>query len=156
MLGVYLDDVERLLQQGESEQALRLAILLPHLVAALEDPGLRGDCAAADAWAQRWLQLPGGEAEFAAQAARWHRDCLPGQHRSPATEAGIRQLRLRRHVRESITSPYLPASGEPPPAPGSPARLALELAEAVREWYAECGLDDPRVQDNHARLMLRR
>jgi hypothetical protein len=156
MLGVYLDDVEQLLQRGKSEQALQLAILLPHLVAALEDPRLHGDCAAADAWAQRWLELPGGDAEFAAQQAKWHRDCVPGAGLSPTTEAGLRQLRLRRHVRESITSPYVPLLSDAPPPAGSHERLAFELAEAVREWYAERGLDDPRVQENHARLMLRR
>jgi len=156
MLGVYLDDVEQLLQKGKSEQALELALLLPHLVAALEDPGLRGDCAAADAWAQRWLELPGGEAEFAAQQAKWHRDCVPGLRGSPAAETGIRQLRLRRHVRESITSPYVPLMSDAPPPAGSNERLAFELAEAVREWYAESGIDDARVQENHARLLLRR
>src|ERR1700722_1012460 len=73
MLGVYLDDVDHLLRAEESEKALQLAVLLPHVIAALEDPVLRGSCEAANVWVDRWLITNGAELDLVALQPHWHR-----------------------------------------------------------------------------------
>jgi hypothetical protein len=156
MLGVYLDDIDQLVRAEEGDKALRLAALLPHVIAALEDPVLRGSCAAADAWVDRWLSPAGGEESLVALRPHWHRACVPGAVNSPTMEAGIKQLRLRRHPRESLAGAHGDIGYELAPAAGSDLRLARDVAVAAREWYAEFGLDAPRVQENLARLAILR
>jgi hypothetical protein len=156
MLGVYLDDIDQLVRAEESDKAWRLATLLPHVAAALEDPVLRGSCEAADAWVDRWLSPEGGEEGLRALRPNWHRDCVPGAVNSPTMEAGIKQLRLRRHPRESLRAAHGDVSYEFAPAAGTELRLAHDVAAATRDWYLETGLDSPRVQENLARLAILR
>ena len=156
MLGVYLDDVDQLVRSEDAAKATRLAALLPHIVAALEDPVMRGSCAAADGWAERWLLLEGGEASSQALRARWHPACSANELHSTTAEIGLRQLRLRRHSRESLAVGYPSEVYGPPPSPGTELRFAYDIVSAVREWYTESGLDEPRVQQNLARLALLR
>jgi hypothetical protein len=156
MLGVYLDDVDQLVRAEEPEKALRLAVMLPHIIAALQDPVLRGSCAAADAWVDQWLVVDGGDERLAALEPCWHRNCVPGAANSATMEAGIKQLRLRRHPRESIAASFAGSEYALAAAPDSDLRLAYDVVSAAREWYSESGLDEPRVQENLARLAILR
>jgi len=156
ILGVFLDDIDYLLHADESTKALQLAVLLPHLVTALEDPALRGRCDAADVWVERWLTGDAVDARLAAWRSAGHRGCEPGNPRSAVTESGIKQLRLRRHSRDSLTSAPLRDAADVLPAPGSDLRLAHDLMMAAREWYSEVGMDDPCVQENLSRLAVLR
>jgi hypothetical protein len=154
MLGTYLADIEELVRVEDGERALLLARLLPHIAAALESATMTASCEQADAWVERWLLTDLTPEERAVRFVAWHQGC--SDVATQPEEMGVRQLRLRRHARESsvawIRRPQLDLA----PPRGSDARLALDLAIAAREWYAESAIDDAHVQSNLARIAVLR
>src|SRR5579872_1365272 len=102
MLESYLGDIEYLIRERQWSEAVPLALALPHICAALADPGLRSSRAAFLAWCESWVRPPKADMSMSALSP----DVLYRMASEDASELdsslaavpvqALRQLRLRR------------------------------------------------------------
>lgn len=161
MFASYLTDVERLLDEHRSEVALREALDLPRLAAALADPRLRASAEQVTRWCEEWIRPPGAERD--AQGMDYERLARHVGERAsemagaePVPMRALRRLQLRRHVRMpsrgfvSENRIYLTARE------AETAETCGAVLEAAARWYARSACHDPVVQNNLARLAVLR
>jgi hypothetical protein len=159
MLGSYLYDIEQFLDEQRWEPAVREALDLPQIAVALSDPHLRASGEKIKSWCDEWIrpQDPDSNAR-GAEYARVSSAVLArtALDESQVPSLALKRLRLRRHAR---TPPRGFNSGHTGMlnAEGSNAlETCTILVEAVRRWYAQSAVHDPRVQANLARLAVLR
>jgi hypothetical protein len=164
MLENYLTDLEYLVREHMWNEALPLALSLPHLCAALSDSALRSSRERFVEWCQQWLYpmypealspAPTGDELFALSRERAGFDELDTSAGVPIS--ALKRLRLRRLARPA-----------PPRRSVGPAELPIDSAEepthsvcayimlAVNRWYDDWASFDPTVQTNLARLAVLR
>jgi hypothetical protein len=165
MLETYLGDIEYLMRDQQWGEAVPLALALPHICAALADPGLRSSRAQFLEWCEAWvrpaqsdtcLSVPTPEALYALARGCAGADDLDARGGVPVQ--ALRQLRLRRLSRAAPPrrkiSPEEMSERADEPAPEREACAAL--LEAVRGWYSDSASMDATVQNNLARLAVLR
>ncbi|HKZ74145.1 MAG TPA: hypothetical protein VJ011_08775 [Steroidobacteraceae bacterium] len=164
MLDAYCAEVESLLHDAATGQALRLALDLPHICVALGESDLRSSCERFTAWCRTWLDASSGfeppdRPESSDEVfARWCATSSCGELEAPqgVPVQALKRLRLRRLARALPLCRKLflalPASAED----SYTRESALRLVEGARRWYLEHGGLDPTVQSNLARLAVLR
>lgn len=152
MLEGFCADIEDLLPDGQLRRAVRHAIALPEICAALEDEAMRGRDETYLAWCARWLHLPHrkGPGPVGPRLLRIHR-------RSGSRVAHwLTALRVRRNARSyqalGRQRPWQAANR----LEAFEAALCLTLVQAARRWYAEHGRTDRTVQANLGKLLITR
>jgi len=163
MLETYLGDIEYLIREQQWGEAVPLALALPHICAALADPGLRSSRPQFLQWCEAWirpaqsdtcLSVPTPEAIYAMARACAGADDLDARGGVPVQ--ALRQLRLRRLSRAAPPRRQISIEQVSELA-DEPAREAcVALLEAVRLWYSDSASMDATVQNNLARLAVLR
>jgi hypothetical protein len=161
MLESYLGDIEYLIRERQWSEAVPLALPLPHICAALADPGLRSSRAAFLAWCEAWVRPPKSDTSMSALSP----DVLYRTASETASELdaiaavpveALRQLRLRRLSRAAPPRRRVSLQ-EMSEIADAPAREAcVALLDGVRRWYSDWAALDPTVQNNLARLAVLR
>lgn len=161
MLETYLGDIEYLMRERLWSEAVPLALALPHICAALADPGLRSSRAAFLAWCESWVRPPTTDTAMSALTPDvLHR--MAGERASELDSLAavpveaLRQLRLRRLSRAAPPRRRVSLQ-EMSELADAPAREAcVALLDGVRRWYSDWAALDPTVQNNLARLAVLR
>jgi hypothetical protein len=161
MLESYLGDIEYLIRERQWTEAVPLALALPHICAALADPGLRSSRAAFLAWCESWVRPPKADMSMSALSpdVLYRMACettseLDGLAAVPVE--ALRQLRLRRLSRAAPPRRRVSLQ-EMTEIADAPAREAcVALLDGVRRWYSDWAALDPTVQNNLARLAVLR
>lgn len=152
MLEGFCADIEELMPDGLIRQAVRHALALPEICAALEDSAIRAGDPQYLEWCARWLQFPHAKppATIGARLLRLHR------RSGWSVGQSLTALRNRRNARS------YQGLGRPPlwqPAnrlEAFEAALCQALVAAARRWYAEHGRIDRTVQSNLGMLLITR
>jgi len=160
MLTSYLSDIEQLLDEQRWEAALREALDLPQIAAALSDKHLSSSRERIKAWCDEWIRPE--DPDRNAHGADYERVSSTVLARTVQAEGAIvpslalKRLRLRRHARTAPRGFSFDRSG----SAGAEANSAIDtctiLVEAARRWYAHSAVHDPVVQANLARLAVLR
>ena len=163
MLESYLGDIEYLIRERLWTEALPLALTLPHICAALENPALASSPEQFLHWCELWVRpsksdtsmtVPSAEELYRLASARG-KPLQPAAERSVPVQA-LRQLRLRRLARAAPPRRRV-SLADMRDFPDEPAREAcVALLEAVRRWYDDYAVLDSTVQTNLARLAVLR
>jgi hypothetical protein len=161
MLEGYCADIEHLVREGSLRRAVRLAVALPDICAALEDDQMRSSRERYVHWCQRWLK---GEDRGAKEVTgeRLFRVHARGMRKQEAPDRGsvpppaLIQLRMRRNApsyrtlgRTLVWQPHNRLEA-------FRMNLCETLVEATREWYREHGLKTAVVQTNLGKLLMSR
>jgi hypothetical protein len=163
MLENYLTDLEYLVRERMWNEALPLALSLPHLCAALADPELRSSRERFVEWCNSWLTpvypeslspAPTGDELYALSRERAGFDELDTSAGVPIS--ALRRLRLRRLARpapprRSVGPAEFPENAEEPAH-----SVCVYIMLAVNRWYDDWASFDPAVQTNLARLAVLR
>ena len=161
MVAAYLADIEQLLDAHRAEPALREALDLPRIAAALADAELRCTQESVNRWCEQWIRPPGAERdthglEYERLSATIVQKLAQTSEPDGVPMRALRRLQLRRHARTA------PRGFEARRSPNLSAResesfdLCVALIEAARRWYARNACHDPTVQANLARLAVLR
>jgi hypothetical protein len=157
----YCADIESMLREGSLRHALKLALALPDICSALEDPAALGSEERYAAWCAAWLQWQAPSSPKATDGARLFRmhtqRALPGG--SPSSSQTERALAALRKVRGArIPRPL--SRGRLWQAVGHLQTLEVSLSEALvgaaRRWYRDVGSRSGVVQRNLGRLAIMR
>jgi hypothetical protein len=160
MLTSYLSDIEQLLDEQRWEAALREALDLPQIAAALSDAQLSACGERVKAWCDEWIRPqdpdrnatgPDYERVSATVLTRTVGDADP-----TVPSLALKRLRLRRHVRMPPRGFSAGRSGTLPPEGSNAVETCSILVEAARRWYAHSAVHDSTVQANLARLAVLR
>lgn len=160
MLTSYLSDIEQLLDEQRWEAALREALDLPQLAAALSDAHLGASGERIKAWCDEWIRPV--DPDRNAQGATYERAAAIILTRTVHGEGvsvpslALKRLRLRRHARTPPRGFSFDRSGTLGPEANSAVDLCSIIVEAARRWYAQSAVHDPVVQANLARLAVLR
>ena len=159
MLTSYLSDIEQLLDEQRWEAALREALDLPQIAAALSDPELSASGERVKAWCDEWIRP--SDPDRNARGADYERVSTTVLARTaraedPVPSLALKRLRLRRHVRTPPRGFSAGRSGTLPPEGSNAVETCTILVEAARRWYAHCAVHDRTVQANLARLAVLR
>ena len=161
MWSVHLLDVEALAHGSRPDEALRIAVQVPHVCVALSDEQLRSSYQRYQTWCEQWLEpvriddelvsIPFGEL-YASYERICGTDAL-----SPLSVPlrALKELQLKRLVR----APAFRTLAEPALLDDSAQRkrhTALYLSAAAWHWYTEFASVDTTVQSNLARLAVMR
>jgi hypothetical protein len=163
MLESYLGDIEYLVREQLWDEAVPLALALPHVCAALADPGLRSSREQFLEWCQAWVRPPLTDTSSVAVPTPEQLYTLACKRAGAGEiEAGgvpvqaLRRLRLRRLSRAAPARRRVSLT-DVTEAQDEPVREAcLALLYAVRCWYSESASLDFVVQSNLARLAVLR
>ena len=160
MLTSYLADIEQLLDEQQWEAAMREALDLPQIAAALSDPQLSITRERVKAWCDEWIRPE--DPDRNAHGADYERVSSTAVARVVQEEGAsvpmlaLKRLRLRRHAR----TPPRGFSSDRNVNLGPEANTAIDtcsiLVEAARRWYAHSAVHDRSVQANLARLAVLR
>jgi len=161
MLTSYMMDIEQLLDEQQWEAALREALDLPQIAAALSDTQLTVNRERLRAWCDEWIRP--SEPDRNARCAEYARVTEMVLARSDIGEGAtvpslaLRRLRLRRLVR---TPPRGFTAGRVAATIVPDGTVAVEtcniLVETAHRWYAQSAVHDQAVQANLARLAVLR
>lgn len=160
MLTSYLSDIEQLLDEQRWDAALREALELPQIAAALSDPQLRASDERIKTWCVEWVRPD--DAASNAHSTEYERVSAAAvahmQRDEPAMVPflALKRLRLRRHARTPLRGFSPGRNGASDAEGGNAAAIGTILVEAVRRWYAQSAVHDPTVQVNLARLAVLR
>lgn len=162
MLETYLGDIEYLLRE-HFEEAVPLALALPHICAALAHEDLVSSREAYRQWCEDWVRPPQNDTSLSVPSAEElerladlrgvERELAKGP-RVPAW--ALRQLQLRRLSRAAPPRrrAAMPSAGDP--GDDAMREACAALVDAVRRWYHDCAARDAVVQNNLARLAVLR
>jgi hypothetical protein len=157
MLDEYLAEIEELLQREQWAAALREALALPHIAAALADSQLQSSRERYENWCTEWVHVGTSEESHVTSDelyGMWSHHGQPeGSDDAPPLQA-LTQLRLRRLVRPARVSGPLPAAGTA--GDSTDRAICAALLSATRRWYAYSGSRDAKVQTNLGRLAILR
>jgi hypothetical protein len=160
MLTSYLSDIEQLLDEQRWEAALREALDLPQIAAALSDPELSAAGERVKAWCDEWIRPD--DPDRNARGADYERVSATVLARTARAEdptvpsLALKRLRLRRHVRVPPRGFSAGRRGTLPPEGNDAVETCSILVETARRWYAHCAVHDRTVQANLARLAVLR
>lgn len=167
MFDSYCADLDVLLRDGQLRPAVRAAVSLPDVCAALEHPRLMSSAAQYTAWCDTWVRCDSLERgqNKGPPSQRLHRLFLriylepTSTQVAPLTETdatvnALRRFRMRRRAR-----PERPVSRKRVWQPANrlqkfEAELVESLVSAARRWYRERAAENPRVQQNLGRLAI--
>lgn len=159
MLDEYLAELEELLRREQWPAALREALALPHIAAALSDSQLQSSRERYENWCADWVHVGmSGESHVPSDALydMWSQHGQPeGSDSAPPLHA-LTQLRLRRLVRPARVSGPLPAAAVDDDSEVTDKAICAALLNATRRWYAYSGSRDATVQTNLGRLAILR
>lgn len=162
MFESYCADIERLVREGTLRPAVRLAVALPDICAALEDSQMHSSADRYSDWCGTWLMwqavsggLPVAGARlyglYAGGARLRH---PPGPPSDEPTTAALARMRMSRRARRERA---LARERVWHPANRLQA-FQVELIEALvdsgRRWYREQGANNALVQRNLGRLLV--
>ncbi len=160
MLEGYCSDIEHLLREGSLREAVKLAVALPEIAAALQSPDARASHEHYVRWCDKWLTLleRGTKPITGARVFRIHALHIPptevistADPRPPA----LSRFRMRRHAR-SYRSLGRSRVWQPSHSlEVFQVSLCEALVAAARRWYEESGRADPQVQSNLGKLSVR-
>ena len=158
MLDEYLAELEELLRKEQWPEALRSALALPHVAAALSDGQLQSSRELYENWCADWVHVgPDDESRVGSDALyrMWNQQCQPeGAGSAPPVHA-LTQLRLRRLVRPTrLAGPRPDADFDEHEV--TDKSICAALLNTARRWYAYCGSRDATVQLNLGRLAILR
>jgi hypothetical protein len=159
MLTSYLYDIEQALDEQRWDAAVREALDLPQIAAALSDTQLRASGEAIKSWCDEWIRPQDPDSN--ARGAEYERVSAAVLARTAVDESlvpslALKRLRLRRHAR---TPPRGFSAGRSTAldAQGSHGvETCTILVDAARRWYAQSAVHDSTVQANLARLAVLR
>jgi hypothetical protein len=163
MLESYLGDIEYLIRERLWSEALPLALTLPHICAALENPGLASSPEQFLHWCEAWVRPSRSDTSMTVPSPDelYRLACTRAKALQPDAQPGVpilalRQLRLRRLARAAPPRRRVSLADVRDLA-DEPAREAcVALLEAVRRWYDDYAVLDSTVQNNLARLAVLR
>jgi hypothetical protein len=158
MLDEYLAELEELLRREQWTAALREALALPHIAAALSDSRLQSSRERYENWCADWVHVGvSGESHISSDALydRWSEQGQPEGFDSAPLHA-LTQLRLRRLVRPARVSGSWSAAGAEDESEVTDQAICAALLNATRRWYAYSGSRDVTVQTNLGRLAVLR
>jgi hypothetical protein len=160
MLTSYLADVEQLLDEQQWEAAMREALDLPQIAAALSDPQLSITRERAKAWCDEWIRPE--DPDRNAHGADYERVSSTAVARVVQEEGAsvpmlaLKRLRLRRHARTPPRGFSFDRNANLGPEANTAIDTCSILVEAARRWYAHSAVHDRNVQANLARLAVLR
>jgi hypothetical protein len=165
MFDGYCADLDVLLREGQLRTAVREAMALPDICAALEDPQMHSSAERYTQWCEAWLRCESLSRGKPNAPLRLHRLYVrlylqtPRSRRGSATAAdattnAIRRFRIRRRARPE-RAPTRRRMWQPV---NRLQTFEVELVEALvlaaRRWYREHAAADARVQQNLGRLAI--
>ena len=161
MWSVHLLDVEALAHGSRPDQALRIAVQIPHVCVALSDEHLRSSYQRYQTWCEQWLEPVRIDEElvsipFEELYASYERVCgTEGLSTLDVPVKALKDLQLKRLVRapasRTLAEPALLSDSEQ-----RSRQTALFLSAAAWHWYTEFASVDTTVQSNLARLAVMR
>jgi len=160
MLTSYLSDIEQLLDEQRWEAALREALDLPQIAAALSDAHWSASGERIKAWCDEWIRPVDPDRNV--RGADYERVCSSVLSRTVQGEGtnvpslALKRLRLRRHARTPPRGFSFDRSGTQGPEANNAMDTCSILVEAARRWYAHSAVHHPVVQANLARLAVLR
>lgn len=149
----YCADVDSALREGLTRHALRLALALPDMSAALESADRTSSAEQYAAWCAAWLEWDSPRSHKQMDGTRMYqiysrRKIEGGRPGASATDAALSSLRRRRTARLA-RNPTRSRVWHPV---GALQTLEVSLAEglvkAARRWYASEGVRSAIVQRN--------
>jgi len=164
MLENYLTDLEYLVRERMWNEAMPLALALPHICVSLSNESLRSSREQFVAWCETWLYpmfpeslspVPTAEELFAVSRERAGFSELDASSGVPID--ALKRLRLRRHARPAPPRRRSALEEEMPAATEDKAHsICIFIIHAVHHWYDDWASLDPTVQTNLARLAVLR
>lgn len=163
MLERYLADLDDLMREDLWNEALPLALALPHLCAALADPAFSSSRERFVAWCELWLYPTFTQSQKEVPTA--HELYAFAHERAGFGEleatAGVpmeflKRLRLRRLARPSSMLRRAMPADTLDESEVSTHRACVYIMQAVYRWYDEWAVFDATVQTNLARLAVLR
>jgi len=161
MLEGYCADVELLLREGLLRQAVRLALALPEICTALENPKMRSSREDYVRWCVAWLAWREGDDKpvigerlSRVQAKVTRKD--NGSGNSPGLAQTLFKLRMRRNARTYRSLGPTRAWNSHTRLEAFQVRLCEALLEATRNWYQQSGQHDLVVRTNIGKLLVTR
>src|SRR5690242_17420206 len=161
MLESYCADIERLLRDGAVRPAVRLAVALPDICAALESAHMQSSQEQYTKWCADWLTwkvVSGGKPVDGARLYRLYNgrarlNPLPGTP-DDLTTAALRRLRMSRRARREKAAARQRVWQPVNRIQAFQVDLVEALVDSSRRWYRERGADNSAVQLNLGRLLV--
>lgn len=163
MLENYLTDLEYLLRERMWQEALPLALALPHICVALADESLRSSRERFTAWCEAWLKPtfpesfnPASTSDELYALTRERAGFSEFEASSGVPIDALKRLRLRRLARpapprrRAALAEFSDVTEDPSHS------VCLYIVHAVHRWYDDWASLDPTVQTNLARLAVLR
>ena len=156
----YCADIESLVRGESLRPALRLALALPDICTALEDPAATSSGESYAAWCASWAQWEGaaatpgqGERLFEMYARRASRGGPPNASHSARALDALRKRRAARAARASNRARLWHAVGR---FQTFEVAICEALLNAARRWYTDVGARSAVVQRNLGVLAVMR
>ena len=161
MLESYAAEIERLVRDGLLRAAVRLAVVLPDVCAALEHAQMKSSREQYAKWCADWLAWKvksGGKPVEGARLYRLYRarariKPIPGPP-DDLTSAALRRFRMSRRARRERALTRQRVWHPVNRVQAFELELVEALVEASRRWYREQGANNSVVQLNLGRLLL--
>lgn len=159
----YLTDLEYLMREQMWNEALPLALALPHICVSLADPLLHSSREGFVAWCEQWLYpmfpenlaaVPTADELYALSRERAGFSELDTSSGVPIE--ALKRLRLRRLARPAPPRRRAALEDIPESADDPSHSICVYIMHAVHHWYDECASFDTTVQTNLARLAVLR
>ena len=160
MLTGYMSYIEQLLDERQWEAALREALDLPRIAAALGDVQLSVSGERLKSWCDEWVRPE--DPDRNARCAEYERVSATvlarASHDESATvpSLALKRLRLMRLVRTPPRGFTATRSATLEPEGNDAIETCNIIVEAARRWYAQSAVHDKTVQANLARLAVLR
>jgi hypothetical protein len=164
MFESYCADLDVLLRDGQLRTALRAALALPDICAALDDPRMVGSAARYAEWCATWLRCEALTRGKPGEGPRLHRFYLrlylrpsrrqAGPVTEDATARALSRFRMRRRARPERALGRRRVWHPINRMQTFQVELIESLVSAARRWYRESASGNPRVQQNLGRLAI--
>jgi hypothetical protein len=160
MLAGYMSYIEQLLDERQWDAALREALDLPRIAAALGDPQLSVSGERLKSWCDEWIRPE--DPDRNARCADYERVSVTvlahasNDESTTVPSRALKRLRLMRLVRTPPRGFTATRSGTLAPEGNNAIETCNIVVEAARRWYAQSAVHDKTVQANLARLAVLR
>ena len=161
MLESYCADIERLVRDGTLRPAVRLAVALPDICAALQSAQMKSSHDEYNKWCAAWLMwkvVSGGKPVDGARLYRLYsgRARIKPLSGPPhdITAAALRRFRMSRRGRREKTPARQRLWRPVNRIQAFEVDLVEALVDSSRRWYREQGAGNSTVQRNLGRLLV--
>jgi hypothetical protein len=161
MLESYCADVERLVRDGALRPAVRLAVALPAICAALESRQMQSSLEQYTKWCAAWLTWKVASGSKPVDGARLYRLYSGRARISPLsgppddlTTAALRRLRMSRRARRERAAARNRIWQPVNRMQAFEVNIVEALVDSARHWYREQGANSSTVQLNLGRLLV--